>query len=165
MTPIGLPPDTHRTTAGWPRGRVFERAVVVGGVTGVVEEANFTYEGGRLTGGRLIDRGVTGIVAGSDLIALGAVRAAQDRGLKVPQDISVVGFDDTIVTGFTDPPLTSVRQPVPAIATAAVQGLLDQLQGRARPQAGELLFEPELIVRDSTAPVSLATGAGVDELW
>jgi alanine racemase len=110
----------------------------------------FGVEGGEAAAGRLLDRGVTGIVCGSDLMALGAIRAARRRGLAVPRDVSVVGFDDSPVIAFTDPPLTTLRQPVSAIGFAAVRALVDEINGFGAPRS-EYLFTPELVVRGSTA--------------
>ena len=109
-------------------------------------------EGGEAAAGRLLDRGVTGIVCGSDLMALGAIRAARQRGLSVPGDVSVVGYDDSPLIAFTDPPLTTVRQPVAAMAVAAVRALVDEINGHGAPHS-EYLFRPELVVRGSTAIV------------
>ena len=78
----------------------------------LAELSLFGVEGGEAAAGRLLDRGVTGIVCGSDLMALGAIRAARQRGLSVPGDVSVVGYDDSPLIAFTDPPLTTMRQPV-----------------------------------------------------
>src|SRR5262249_28923249 len=104
--------------------------------------------------GRLFDRGVTGIVCGSDLMALGAIRAARQRGLSIPDDVSVVGYDDSPLIAFTDPPLTTVRQPVTAMAVAAVRALIDEINGQGT-HGSEYVFRPELVVRSSTgtAPV------------
>ena len=110
----------------------------------------FGVEGGEAAAGRLLDRGATGIVSGSDLMALGAIRAARRRGLDVPRDVSVVGYDDSPVIAFTDPPLTTLRQPVSAIGFAAVRTLVDEINGFAAPRS-EYLFAPELVVRGSTA--------------
>ena len=118
----------------------------------LVECTHFTVEGGMAAAGALLDRGCTAIVCGSDLMALGAVRAARERGLRVPEDVSVVGSDDSLLIGYTDPPLTTVRQPVPAMSAAAVDALLDVISGVASPRA-EYVFRPELVVRGSTAPV------------
>jgi alanine racemase len=109
----------------------------------------FGVEGGEAAGTRLLDRGVTGIVCGSDLMALGAIRAARRRGLAVPRDVSVVGYDDSPLIAFTDPPLTTVRQPVRAMAVAAVRALVDEINGHGAPHS-EFLFRPELVVRAST---------------
>jgi alanine racemase len=110
----------------------------------------FGVEGGAAATGRLIDRDVTAIVCGSDLMALGAIRESRSRGLRVPEDISVVGFDDSPLIAFTDPPLTTIRQPVSAMAVAAVRALVDEINGHAAPHS-EYVFRPELIVRGSTA--------------
>ncbi|HLU43817.1 MAG TPA: LacI family DNA-binding transcriptional regulator [Natronosporangium sp.] len=109
----------------------------------------FSVEGGAAAANRLLDRGVTGLVCGSDLMALGAIRAARQRGLVVPRDLSVVGYDDSPLIAFTDPPLTTVRQPVQQMAQAAVTALLDAIGGRSGDHS-EYLFSPELVVRGST---------------
>ncbi|MFJ6419464.1 LacI family DNA-binding transcriptional regulator [Streptomyces hydrogenans] len=111
----------------------------------------FSLEGGRAAADRLLEQGVTGIVCASDPLALGAIRAARRRGLSVPGDVSVVGFDDSAFMNCTEPPLSTVRQPIEAMGRAAVDLLIAQVQG-ARQHSGELLFEPELVVRGSTAP-------------
>ena len=109
----------------------------------------FTVEGGHAAAGQLFASGHTAVICGSDLMALGAVRAARTLGLRVPEDVSVVGFDDSPLIAFTDPPLTTVRQPVAAMGHAAVSALVAEISG-TRAARGELLFHPELIVRGST---------------
>jgi LacI family transcriptional regulator, repressor for deo operon, udp, cdd, tsx, nupC, and nupG len=109
----------------------------------------FGVEGGQAAAGRLLDRGVTGIVCGSDLMALGAIRAARQRGLSVPADLSVVGYDDSPLIAFTDPPLTTLRQPVAAMAVAAVRALIDEIHGHGAHRS-EYVFRPELVARSST---------------
>ncbi|MCO8276573.1 LacI family transcriptional regulator [Actinoplanes sp. TRM 88003] len=110
----------------------------------------FGVEGGEVAADRLLAMGATGLVCGSDLMALGAIRAARRRGLSVPGDVSVIGFDDSPLIAFTDPPLTTLRQPVTAMAVAAVRSLMDEINGHGAPHS-EYLFRPELVVRDSTA--------------
>ncbi len=112
----------------------------------------FSLEGGASAAGRLLERGVTAIVCGSDLMALGAIREARVRGLRVPEDLSVVGYDDSLLIAFTDPPLTTVRQGVRSMSEAAVRALVDEIRG-VQPTAGEYVFRPELVVRRSTAAV------------
>jgi DNA-binding LacI/PurR family transcriptional regulator len=114
------------------------------------EHAIFTLEGAEAAAMKLVRRGVTGIVCASDVLALGTIRAARRCGRRVPEDVSVVGFDDSSLMTCTDPPLTTVRQPIVAMGRAAVDLLVAQIEGRAVP-ARELLFEPELVVRASTA--------------
>ncbi len=112
--------------------------------------APFSVEGGFAAAARLLDRDVTAILCGSDLMALGAIRAARGRGQRVPDDVSVVGYDDSPLIAFTDPPLTTVRQPVRAMALATVHALLDEINGHGAPHS-EYMFRPELVLRGSTA--------------
>jgi DNA-binding LacI/PurR family transcriptional regulator len=80
----------------------------------------FSLEGGQAAASRLLKQDATGIVCASDPLALGAIRAARRQGLRVPLDVSVVGFDDSAFMNCIDPPLTTVRQPIEAIGRAAV---------------------------------------------
>ncbi|MFF3322745.1 LacI family DNA-binding transcriptional regulator [Streptomyces sp. NPDC002889] len=116
----------------------------------LIQRTLFSVEGGQAAAGLLMDQGCTGIVCGSDLMALGAIRAVRSRGLDVPGDVSVVGFDDSPLIAFTDPPLTTVRQPVKAMATAAVNALIEEIQGNPVHRT-EFVFQPELVVRGSTS--------------
>ncbi|WP_157245302.1 LacI family DNA-binding transcriptional regulator [Nonomuraea typhae] len=120
----------------------------VGG-PGQVAHSLFSVEGGQAAAAQLLDQGCTGIVCASDLMALGAIRACRGRGLSVPGDVSVVGYDDSPLIAFTDPPLTTVRQPIQAMVTAAVLTLMEAVAGTAQ-RHSELIFQPELIVRGST---------------
>ncbi|MDW4918300.1 LacI family DNA-binding transcriptional regulator [Streptomyces californicus] len=136
-----------------PSRRRLEAARLIAGdllVDEFVERSIFSLEGGQAAASRLLDQGVTGIVCASDPLALGAVRAVRRRGLRVPDDVSVVGYDDSAFMTCTEPPLTTVRQPIEAMGRAAVDLLAAQIQGSAVPHA-ELLFEPELVVRASTS--------------
>lgn len=110
----------------------------------------FTLEGGQVAAAELLESGHTAIVCGSDMMALGAVRAARQRGLRVPEDVSIVGYDDSPLIAFTDPPLTTVRQPVRSMSRSAVSALVAEVAGETPPRA-EMLFLPELIVRGSTS--------------
>jgi DNA-binding LacI/PurR family transcriptional regulator len=116
-----------------------------------VEHALFSLEGGQAAATRMLRRGVTGIICGSDVMALGAIRAVRRAGLSVPGDVSVVGYDDSGWLNCTDPPLTTVRQPIEAMGKAAVALLVSQMES-ASAYPEELLFEPELVVRGSTGP-------------
>ncbi|PRX18558.1 LacI family DNA-binding transcriptional regulator [Actinoplanes italicus] len=117
-----------------------------------VERSSFSMEGARVAATKLVERGVTGIICASDVLALGAIRAARRLGRSVPDDVSVVGFDDSAFMTCTDPPLTTVRQPIETMGQAAVDLLVSQID-EAREFSDELLFEPELVVRGSTGPV------------
>ena len=116
----------------------------------LVARSMFTVEGGHAAAVRLMaDQEVTAVICGSDLMALGVVRAVRAGGGQVPGDVSVIGFDDSPLISFTDPPLTTVRQPVVAMSQAAVQALADEIAGHEYPK-GEYLYTPELVVRGST---------------
>jgi LacI family transcriptional regulator len=94
----------------------------------------------------------TAVIACDDMMAIGAVRAASDAGLSVPQDVSVVGFDDIPMSRYLTPALTTVRMPVEAISTK-VCGLLMQFIGAAEaPPTRIYRVKPELIIRGSTGP-------------
>jgi len=115
-----------------------------------IEEALFTIEGGAAATRRLLERDATAVICASDMMALGAIRAVREAGLVVPDDISVIGYDDSSLLQFVDPPLTTVRQPVQAMATAAVTFLIDAIEGQPVPRH-EYIFRPELVLRSSTA--------------
>ena len=123
-----------------------------------VFETLYSYEGGTIAAGRLIDQGCTGIVCGSDIMALGVISGARGRGLSVPHDLSVIGYDDSALIPMTNPPLTTVRQPVAAICRAAVTTLMSAIADEDVPDT-EMLFAPDLIVRGSTAPVPRSPAA------
>jgi DNA-binding LacI/PurR family transcriptional regulator len=96
---------------------------------------------------------VTGVICASDPLALGAIRAVRRAGLRVPDDVSVVGFDDSALMNSIDPPLTTVRQPIEPMGRMVIELLVVQLSGsHVAPE--EYLFEPELVVRASTAPAA-----------
>ena len=115
----------------------------------VVARSSYTMEGAQAAAQVLIERGVTAIACASDLIALGAIRAAHRNGRSVPRDISVIGYDDSALMNVTDPPLTTMRQPINRMGQAAVNLLLSQDAGHA-PDVSEMFFVPDLVVRGST---------------
>jgi DNA-binding LacI/PurR family transcriptional regulator len=118
-------------------------------VDDLVETEMYTVEGGQAAAQRLVEKGCTAIVCGSDLMALGAVRGVRAVGMRVPDDISVIGYDDSTLIAFTDPPLTTIRQRVLAMGECAVQALVDEIAGLPVSRT-EYVFRPELVVRGST---------------
>lgn len=114
-------------------------------------ETFYTYEAGAAAARTLIDEGITAIVCGSDLQALGAVRTAHSLGVSIPADLSIVGFDDTMLMSHTDPALTTVRQPVQAISRAAVRALETRMR-EGESALGGFEYTPDLIVRASSGP-------------
>jgi LacI family transcriptional regulator len=95
-------------------------------------------------------------VAFNDMSALGAIRALQDLGLRVPQDISVIGFDDIKVAAFNNPRLTTIRQPLSNMGRIAAQCILNRLNG-SESFRNQITVEPELLVRESTCALDQTT--------
>jgi LacI family transcriptional regulator len=118
-----------------------------------VRYGNFRVDGGREAALELLDlpNPPTAIFAFSDSMAIGAVQAAAARGMTVPAELSVVGFDDTVEAAVTSPGLTTVRQPLAELGRTAVSLLLRQLENR-RLEPLRVELETRLVVRDSTAP-------------
>ena len=120
---------------------------------GYVRSGDFDYQAGMAGGAVLLDlpERPTAVFAATDEVAAGVVEAARIRGLRVPEDLSVVGFDDTEIAGLLSPPLTTVRQPLREMGRVAVRTAL-------RLAAGEELdthhveLATELVIRSSTAP-------------
>jgi len=119
----------------------------------LVSHSQFSLQSGQASAATLLDRGVTAMVCASDPLALGAIRAARRAQLAVPDDVSIIGYDDSVFMSAIEPPLTTVRQPIEAMGRSAVTALVDQIHGRDVP-AAELLFEPELVVRKTTRPAN-----------
>ncbi len=117
----------------------------------LISETLFTLEGGRAGVAKLIEAGATATICGGDLMAIGAIDGLRARGLKAPDHMSVVGFDGTELVSHTNPPLTSIRQPVDRMA-ASVAWLLQNQDA-----AGSFvhMFQPDLVIGRSTgrAPV------------
>ncbi|WP_130493690.1 LacI family DNA-binding transcriptional regulator [Motilibacter rhizosphaerae] len=135
--------------------RSMKQVLEVDDASEFVEPTLFSVEGGQAAAGRLLDRECTAIICASDIMAFGAIRTARARGLSVPGEVSVVGYDDSPLMAFTDPPLTTIRQSVQVMGQAAARALLEELAGTPSPRA-EYVFRPELVVRGSTS-----TGPGV----
>ena len=97
-------------------------------------------------------RNFTAIFCFNDIAAIGAIRALKDSGCSVPQDVSVVGFDDIQSAAYSTPSLTTVRQPLFEMGKHGAQVLLDRIANREKQYPPEITMAPELIVRESTAP-------------
>jgi LacI family transcriptional regulator len=119
-----------------------------------VRPGEFTYQAGLLGAAAVLDLGKppTAVVAGNDEIALGAIEAARTRGLRVPEDLSVVGFDDTRLARMASPPLTTVRQPLREMGGVALRTALRLADGE-KIESHHIELATELVVRASTAPV------------
>jgi DNA-binding LacI/PurR family transcriptional regulator len=124
---------------------------------GLVASGGFTEEGARAALVRLLDAGVafTAIFASNDAMAIGCMVELRARGLAIPRDVSLVGFDDIQTVRWFDPPLTTVRVPMEEIGAAGVARLLALLDADGgEPPPGRLInvHPTELVVRASTAP-------------
>jgi LacI family transcriptional regulator len=142
-------------TTGFVRERAFRQAVATRGLDPVVIGCDgYTIESGKRGMSALLSRRgahPTGIVAGNDLIAIGALHALRERGLRCPQDISLVGFNDMPFADELQPPLTTVHVPHHEMGAEAARMLLDELDGA--PATGKTVILPlTLVVRGSTAP-------------
>jgi LacI family transcriptional regulator len=113
----------------------------------------YTFESGAALAGELLDSGVevTAVVCGSDAIAFGAMSAARGRGLGVPAELSVAGFDDVPQAEWVSPKLTSVRAPLDGIGRMAVETVTGLAAGR-EPLSHHIQLSTNLVIRESTAP-------------
>jgi DNA-binding LacI/PurR family transcriptional regulator len=122
----------------------------------LIQEANHRADGGHDAMQRILNSGakLTAVMASNDLTAIGAMGAIHDRGLRVPDDISIVGYDDIVLSAYTQPSLTTLRLPRNEIATAAFQALYNARQSASKtPQDGENYnIHPLLVLRNSTGP-------------
>jgi len=116
-----------------PSARKLTAFLAQSGEAELVERTMFSMEGGHAAAARLIRRGVTGLICASDVLALGAIRSARRLGLTVPGDVSVVGYDDSAFMACTDPPLTTIRQPIEAMGQAVVALLVSEIAGGTVP--------------------------------
>ena len=130
----------------------YERAMAAAGLIvprAAIAHTSFTFEGGLASGRSLVSREFTGLVCGNDLMALGAVAAARRMHRSVPEDISVVGYDGTLTSAISDPPLTTVRQPYEAMGQMISDALVSEID-QSRQFRQNFVFDPVLVVRDST---------------
>ncbi len=163
---IGHVAGPDRTSTGRTRRDEFQRAVREAGLAddAVVEAERFRVDDGTGAAVRLLEAhpDVTAIFAANDLLAVGVLRAGRERGITVPDDLSLVGFNDMPLVDLIDPPLTTVRVPQYEMGTAAAQVMLRLLEARPTAPTAEdeerldhveqLRLETTLVVRRSTAP-------------
>ena len=109
-------------------------------------------EEGRIATQKLLEHGVhfTALVAYNDISALGAMSALREAGRRVPEDVSVMGFDDIEFAGIAYPPLTTIRQPLREMGATAAEVLIRKIENGETVE--NISVRPELIVRSSTCP-------------
>ena len=123
--PQDMEPARDRTR-GWQ-----EELARHGIAQGPVVHGDFTGDGGAAAMARLLHRApdLDGVFASSDLMASGAIRVLQASGRTVPGDVSVIGFDDVLIAASSDPPLTTIRQPLEDMGKVAAESLLALISG------------------------------------
>ena len=147
--PVGVMPSEQRIE-GW------RMALAEGGVTPNADtllwRGGFTSQGGYEAMHAILrtEQAPSAVFVCNDLMAIGALRAAHESGVHVPDDLSIVGFDDIELSAYTSPPLTTVAQPKERIGALAVDMLLERVGGKRR-DARKVVLQPELRVRASTA--------------
>lgn len=114
---------------------------------------DLTQRGGAEAAGQLLAAGlgITAVIAGNDLMAIGAINRIQQHGLRVGQDIALGGFDDIPLAAYTSPPLTTIHQPIYDIGRQVCAMLIALVNGLA-PNPGHILLEPTLVIRESSGP-------------
>lgn len=145
---------------GW-KAAMAEAALAV---DGLLEHGDFTYASGEAAARRLL-RGTarpTAIIASNDQMALATLDVAGELGLAVPQDLSIVSFDNTPLMRFTRPPLTAIDQPIAATASKAVELIIAAQRGEAQPK-GLITISAELVQRGSVAAPQTAVLAAAPE--
>ncbi|KRA83961.1 LacI family DNA-binding transcriptional regulator [Altererythrobacter sp. Root672] len=145
-------PETH--IAAGVRLVAFRKALE-GKAELILHPGDFTFAGGLEAGRALLDRAdrPTAVFAANDFMAAGAIVAATSLGLQVPRDVSITGFDDSAIANFIWPPLTTVRQPIRAMARAAIEYLVAVASERDNPEPRTEL-PLKLVIRESSAPPS-----------
>ena len=125
----------------------------------LLHEGDYSAESGLAHGRALLTspQPPTAVFAFNDLMAMGVMQAAHQRGLRIPTDLAVIGFDGLPLTAFTSPPLSTVEQPVAAMSAAAIAMLLDRIHGTAPSEPRVQTFQATLVARAST--VGYAPGA------
>ncbi|MFG2824513.1 LacI family DNA-binding transcriptional regulator [Kitasatospora sp. NPDC048365] len=153
---IGLIGGPGRMMCSRARADGYRAALDMAGIAydpELVREGDFHHEAGRRVGLELLglpDR-PTAVFAGNDLQALGLYEAARELGLRIPEDLSVVGFDDLPLARWVGPPLTTVRQPLTEMAEVAARLVIDLARG-VRPGTQRVDLATSLVERSSTAP-------------
>ncbi|HIW34460.1 MAG TPA: LacI family transcriptional regulator [Candidatus Paenibacillus intestinavium] len=120
-----------------------------------IVEGGYTVEGGKKATKGLLQQQYppTAIFACNDILAIGAIQAVRELGLQVPKDISVIGYDNTILATIVDPPLTTIAQPIQDIGERSVAILVQQIQSKENVRQRVVLM-PDLIVRSSTSKLN-----------
>jgi LacI family transcriptional regulator len=153
---IGLITGPHGFRSAAERRLGFEDALAKAGIKlprSLIAQGNYTFESGVAAAEKLLDLAPrpTAIFASNDEMAAGVIHSAHARGLKVPEDLSVIGFDDTPISGHLWPPLTTVRWPIVSMARAAALKLIAS-ESESEDVAEPSMFLSRLVKRASVVP-------------
>lgn len=118
----------------------------------LIYEGDYRFESGYLIGKEILNKDVTAAFISNDFMCYGFYKAARELNKKIPDDISVVGFDDLFFSNMLDVPLTTIKQPVEMIAVAAAQMLLEQIKSNNK-VSKNIKYQPELIIRKSVKQI------------
>lgn len=121
----------------------------------LIYEGDFRFETGHRGANVLIKKGVTAIFAFNDMIAYGVYRLLKEQDLKVPKDISVVGYDDLLYSSMLSIPLTTINQPARDIGRKSAEKLISCIEGKAKDINTHDIFTPELVIRESTSKLCI----------
>jgi LacI family transcriptional regulator len=138
-------------TDGCDRLEGFRRALISRGLPvdeDLIVEGDYSERTGYYSTRRLISKGIDGIFAANDEMAIGAIRAVQESGLSVPKDIAIIGFDDIAASSTINPPLTTVRQPLGTFGNKLVELLIDQIENPDK-MPRKIVLDTELVIRQS----------------
>lgn len=154
---IGLIQGPHGFRSAAERRLGFEDALKSAAINlprSMVAEGNYTFDSGLEAANRLLDVSPrpTAIFASNDEMAAGVVHAARQRGLQVPEDLSVIGFDDTAIAAHMWPPLTTVRWPIMSMARSAALKLVGDVVSPGNPAEEPSMFLSTIVRRGSVAP-------------
>lgn len=145
--PLDMPVGVDRRTG-------YRDALAAAGIVpdGLEADGHFTQEGGALAMRAILARhpDVDAVFAASDLMAIGAVGELRRAGRRIPEDVAVVGFDDSAIAAASEPPLTSIRQPIEEMGREMTRLLLEAIETRS-PIPKQVLLGTSLVVRESSA--------------
>lgn len=151
---IAVLAEKMTVTSSRERVRGYQKALEEAGLP--VEDdwmriSDFTVEAGKQSTRELLDSPdrPSAIFACNDMLAIGAIQATREKGLSVPDDLSVVGFDDTVLATMIDPPLTTVAQPIQDMGSKVMDLLVEEIKKEKRTKQRVVLL-PELVIREST---------------
>jgi LacI family transcriptional regulator len=148
---IGTITGPTNTTVSLDRKEGYLKALVERGRNvdeSLIAESDFTEAGGYYAMQQLLPARPDAIFAASDMMAFGAIRAIREAGLRVPENIAIIGFDDLPQASLSNPRLTTVRQPIVQFGAKAVETLIDLIENGIQP-ARRIIMDTELVIRDS----------------